>query len=140
VSALELDDIRRRVTPLETEMSELRESQWASRRAADLFSIVDRDLADINAKVSGHKRVLQALCDTQLEQGRELAEQRGILTEHTSILTEHSEALTALREGLAGQAGVLAKHGETLDAVMTELRAHGRILARFDPGDLPAGS
>src|SRR5215475_7926966 len=112
----ELNDIRQRVTDLEVEI-ELRKSRWDARRAGDLFAVmVDWDLADLRAMFSGHRRVLQALRDTQFEQGRELA--------------EHGEALTALRK-------TQVEHGEALGTVMAELRAHGRILARLDPGDRP---
>src|SRR5215475_7113969 len=111
----ELNDIRQRVTDLEVEI-ELRKSRWDARRAGDLFAMVDRDLADLRAMFSGHRRVLQASRDTQFEQGRELA--------------EHGEALTALRK-------TQVEHGEALGTVMDELRAHGRILARLDPGDRP---
>jgi len=103
----ELDDLRQRVTALENQVAELRESRSESRRAADLFALVDRDVADLTAAFSGQRQVLQALRDTQLEQGQ--------------VLAQHGQAL--------------AEQGQALGAVLAEIQAHGRVLARLDPGD-----
>jgi chromosome segregation ATPase len=103
----DLDDLRQRVTALENQVAELRESRSESRRAADLFALVDRDVADLTAAFSGQRQVLQALRDTQLEQGQ--------------VLAQHGQAL--------------AEQGQALGAVLAEIQAHGRVLARLDPGD-----
>jgi hypothetical protein len=103
----ELDDLRQRVTALENQVAELRESRSKSRRAADLFALVDRDVADLTAAFGGQRQVLQALRDTQLEQRQ--------------VLAQHGQAL--------------AEHGQALGAVLAELQAHGRVLARLDPGN-----
>ncbi len=110
----DLDDLRQRVTALENQVAELRESRSESRRAADLFALVDRDVADLTAAFSGQRQVLQALRDTQLEQGQ--------------VLAQHGQAL-------AEQGQALAEQGQALGAVLAEIQAHGRVLARLDPGD-----
>ena len=78
----ELDEIRQRLDALEAQVNVLTEGQAESRRAADLFAMVDRDVADLKQAFGAQRLVLQALRDTQVEQGR--------------TLVEHSQALGAI--------------------------------------------
>ncbi len=69
--------------------------------------MVDRDVADLKQAFGAQRHVLQALRDTQVEQGR--------------TLVEHGQALGAIVV--------------TLGSMQQTLAEHGRILARLDPGD-----
>jgi chromosome segregation ATPase len=66
----ELDEIRQRLDALEAQVSVLTEGQAESRRAAELFGMVDRDVADLKQAFGAQRHLLQALRDTQLEQGQ----------------------------------------------------------------------
>jgi hypothetical protein len=101
----ELDEIRQRLDALEAQVNVLTEGQAESRRAADLFAMVDRDVADLKQAFGAQRHVLQALRDTQVEQGR--------------TLVEHGQAL-----------GTIVV---TLESMQQTLADHGRILARLDP-------
>jgi chromosome segregation ATPase len=102
----ELDEIRHRLDALEAQVSVLTEGQSESRRAADLFAMVDRDVADLKQAFTGQRHVLQALRDTQLEQGRALG------------------AIVVTLESMQ----------ETQRSMQSTLAEHGTILARLDPG------
>jgi chromosome segregation ATPase len=72
----DMDELRERVSALESQMTELRANQQQThgeaRRAAELFAMVDRDVADLTAKSNAHTQVLQALRESQIEQGRDI--------------------------------------------------------------------
>jgi hypothetical protein len=105
----ELDEIRQRLGSLEQRVEVIEEGQAGSRRAADLFAVVDRDVADLREAFSAQRHVLQALRDTQLEQGRAFVDQGRAI------------------------GGIIV----TLQSVQDTLAEHGRILARLDPGEDP---
>ncbi len=146
----ELDEIRQRLTALETQVSTLHEEQAESRRAADLFAMVDRDVADISETFSAQRRVLQALRDTQMEHGKTLLEQGKMLgglvvdvielkqdaadVKHTlgeqgSVLAEHSSMLAEQGSVLAEQGSVLAEHSSMLAEQGSVLAEHSSMLA-----------
>ena len=110
----ELDEIRQRLDALEAQVSVLSEDQAESRRAADLFAMVDRDVTDLKQAFTAQRHVLQALRDTQLEQGRTLIEHGQVLGAIVVTLQSMQEAQQSMQETLTD---------------------HGRILARLDPGD-----
>ena len=66
----EFDEIRKRLESLETQVAALAEAQNEGRRAADLFAMVDRDVADLNTAFGMQRQLLQALRDDQVGQGK----------------------------------------------------------------------
>jgi hypothetical protein len=126
----ELEDIRQRLGALEQRVDVLEEGQSGSRRAADLFAVVDRDVADLREAFTAQRHVLQALRDTQLEQGRALG---GIIV----TLQSMQETQRTMQETLAEHTRVLAEHSTVLAEHSTVLADHGRVLARLDPGEDP---
>lgn len=64
----ELDETAQWVAALEVQVTELRALQGQmhgeSRRAAELFGMVDRDVADLTAKFTSQTRILQVLRTT----------------------------------------------------------------------------
>ncbi|MGH4016850.1 MAG: hypothetical protein ACRDSL_23560 [Pseudonocardiaceae bacterium] len=65
------DDLELRFTRLEHEVARLRE-EVASARA--LAALADRDVAEFRNEMRGHRQVLNALRETQLEQGQKIDE------------------------------------------------------------------
>jgi hypothetical protein len=63
------EELRRRMDAMEAEMDALRE-HVATTRA--VVAINDRDVAEFKTELRAHKQVLQALRETQIEQGRRL--------------------------------------------------------------------
>jgi uncharacterized coiled-coil protein SlyX len=125
----ELDDIRRRVEALETEVAGLRDVRGEARRAADLFAMVDRDVADLNAAFGAQRLVLQALRDTQLEQGRSLLEFRNAQAEQGRTLVDQGRTLAEQGRTLAEQSRTLAEQSRTLAEQGRTLAEQGRTLA-----------
>lgn len=110
----EFDDILKRLDVLETQVAALAEAQRESRRAADLFAMVDRDVADLSTAFGQQRQLLQVLRDEQIGQG--------------SSLAEYGQALDGIVATLRVIHDTQLKQGRYL----TE---HGRVLARLDPGD-----
>ncbi|HEY5352412.1 MAG TPA: hypothetical protein VIK57_08140 [Streptosporangiaceae bacterium] len=109
----EFDEIRKRLESLEAQVAALAEAQIVGRRAADLFAMVDRDVADLNTAFGTQRQLLQALRDDQVGHGKSLA--------------EHGQALD----------GIIATLRMIHDAQLKQgrhLAEHGRVLARIDPG------
>jgi chromosome segregation ATPase len=67
------DDLESRFTRLEHEVTRLREDV-ASARA--LAALADRDVAELRTEMRAHHKVLNALRETQLEQGQQIDELR----------------------------------------------------------------
>ncbi|WBB57838.1 hypothetical protein O7599_19350 [Streptomyces sp. WMMC500] len=65
----ETDELRRRIDALEAEMDALREHLTTTRA---VVAINDRDVAEFKSELRAHKQVLQALRETQLEQGKRI--------------------------------------------------------------------
>ncbi len=109
----EFDEIRKRLESLEAQVSALAEVQSEGRRAADLFAMVDRDVADLNTAFGTQRQLLQALRDDQVGQGH--------------CLAEHGQALD----------GIIATLRVIHDAQLKQSRhlaEYGRVLDRIDPG------
>ncbi|HEX2297587.1 MAG TPA: hypothetical protein VHH34_03560 [Pseudonocardiaceae bacterium] len=89
------DDIEARVSMLEHEVARLREqaalTSSDAAAARMLAAGADHDVSEVRAELRAHTRALNALRETQLEQGRTLAE-------HSQILAEHSQAAAGLDE------------------------------------------
>jgi septum formation inhibitor MinC len=152
----ELDEIRQRLDALEAQVNVLTEGQAESRRAADLFAMVDRDVADLKQAFGAQRHVLQALRDTQAEQGRTLVEHSQALGAIVVTLESMQETQRSMQESMhsmqATQRSMQADMQSMRDAqrstqedvrsvqgdvrsVQQTLADHGRILARLDPGD-----
>ena len=108
----EFDEIRKRLESLEAQVSALAEALTDSRRAANLFAMVDRDVADLSTAFGTQRQLLQALRDDQVGQGHSLS--------------EHGQALD----------GIIATLRVIHDAQLKQSRhlaEYGRVLARIDP-------
>lgn len=105
----EMDELRGRVSALESQMTELRANQQQThgeaRRAAELFVMVDRDVADLTAKSNAQTQVLQALRETQIEQGRDIA---ALKADVAHIKQDHGAKL----EQIVGLLGTLIEADE----------------------------
>jgi hypothetical protein len=120
----DIDDLRARLVVVEDQVTQLAEDAAATRALA---AMADRDVATFRQEMRGHTRVLNALRETQLEQGGTLAEHGRILGEHTRTLGEHTRML--------GEHGrMLGEHGRMLGEQGRTLAGHGETL-----GSLAAG-
>ncbi|MGH4021876.1 MAG: hypothetical protein ACRDT0_22105 [Pseudonocardiaceae bacterium] len=100
------DDIETRVAILEAEVARLREqaalTSSDAAAARMLAAGADHDVSEVRAELRAHTQGLNALRETQLEQGRAIAEQ--------------GRAIVSLRQDVAGQGQAIAG----LDRKMTE--------------------
>ncbi len=131
----ELDEIRQRLDTLEAQVSVLTEGQAETRRAADLFAMVDRDVADLKQAFTAQRHVLQALRDTQLEQGRTLVEHGQALGAIVVTLQSMQETQQSMQETQHSMQETQQSMQEAQHSMQETLADHGRILARLDPGD-----
>lgn len=110
IRAVPSDDLESRFTRLEHDVDRLRE-EVASARA--LAALVDRDVAEFRTEMRGHRQTLNALRETQLEQGQQIVGlhqeisglHQGISGLHQGIIDLGDE----MREGLASQATGMAQ-------------------------------
>jgi uncharacterized protein YukE len=107
------EKILKRLEDLENQVAALAEIRNESRRAADLFAMVDRDVADLNASFSAQRQLTQSLHDEQAGQ------------RHT--LSEQNQALDGIVATLRMIHETQLKHGR-------QLAEQGRVLARLAPG------
>jgi len=102
-------DLDHRVTVLESEVARLRElaalttSDAAAARV--LAGGADRDVSEVRAELRAHTQALNALRETQLEQGQTLAAQGQAMAEGFATLGTGMAQITVLLESLAGSAG-----------------------------------
>lgn len=130
----ELDEIRQRLDALEAQVNVLTEGQAENRRAADLFAMVDRDVADLKQAFGAQRHVLQALRDTQIEQGRTLLEHGQALGAIMVTLESMQETQQSMQEDMRSMRETQRSAQDDLRTVQQTLAEHGRILARLDPG------
>ena len=112
----DLDEIRDRMDALEAEVSRLREDAAATRT---LSAMADRDASEVRGALRAHTQSLNALRETQMEQGRTLdahtrtlhtlADAVGGLVTGQQVLTETVSDLAATVSGLAQTVGGLAQ-------------------------------
>jgi chromosome segregation ATPase len=107
----DIDELRDRLVVVEDQVTQLAEDAAATRALA---AMADRDVAAFRQEMRGHTRVLNALRETQLEQGR--------------TLHEHGRELGALRETQLEQGRTLEEQGRTLQEHGRTLQAHSRML------------
>jgi chromosome segregation ATPase len=145
VQVTELDDIRQRLGALEQRVDVLEDGHADDRRAAELFAVVDRDVADLKEAFSAQRHVLQALRETQLEQGRALVDQGraigGVIVTLQSI-QQSQEAMQQTQQSMQAEIQALQSDmgsvKSDMGSVKDTLAEHGRVLARLDPGEDPA--
>jgi hypothetical protein len=93
-----------------------------SRAARTLAAAADRDVSNVRAELHGHTRVLDALRETQLEQG--------------ATLREHGEALIRLENRMDRGFDTVDRRFETLHTGMVEITTLLRRLeTQSDPED-----
>lgn len=90
------DDLEARVTALESQMRLVRADAAAARVLA---GGADRDVSAFGAKLDAHTRALNALRETQLEQGVAI----GVLGQRVDGLTQRVDGLTQQVDGLTQQ-------------------------------------
>lgn len=88
------DELERRITAVEREIIALREQVTDTHTLA---AHADRDVADFRTELRAQTRLIGALHETQVEQGR--------------VLNSHGDAIESLRRD----------HGEKLDRIVTLL-------------------
>lgn len=93
-----LEELEARVAALESEVRAIKQDSAAARVLA---GGADRDVAAFAGKLETHKALLEALRETQVEQGRELTAQH-------QELTAQRQELTELREEMRDGFGTLA--------------------------------
>lgn len=107
------DDIEDRLAVPEREVARLREqtvlaNSEATAARADaaaarvLAGGTDRDLSEVRAELRAHIQALNALRETQLEQGREIAEMRAEMREGFAKQATGMAQITALLTVIAG--------------------------------------
>lgn len=96
------EDLESRLTRLEQEVDRLREETAAGRALA---ALADRDVAEFRTELRGHRQVLNALRETQLEQGQKLDEQGREMREGFATLATGMAQITALLTTIAGPEG-----------------------------------
>ncbi|MBO0824502.1 MAG: hypothetical protein J2P27_11710 [Actinobacteria bacterium] len=73
--------------------------------AETLARLADRDTSDIKASHAAIMRSMEALRETQIEQGQ-------VLADHTDQLTELRRGLGVVRDGVTTIIGLLGGHGQ----------------------------
>ena len=115
-------DLENRVGILEQEVAQLREQAALSSSDATAARVLaagaDRDVSEVRSELRAHTRALNALRETQLEQGR-------MLTEHGQMLTEHAQML-----GEYGQ--MLGEYGRAITGIRQQLGDHGLAIVSLD--------
>lgn len=105
------DDAEARFARLEHEVAELREQVTLARSDATaarvLASGADRDVSEVRAELRAHTQGLNALRETQLEQGREIAELR--------------QEMSELRQEMQGGFATMATGMARITALLTEI-------------------
>ncbi|MGH3766220.1 MAG: hypothetical protein ACRDS0_12270 [Pseudonocardiaceae bacterium] len=101
------DDLEARFSRLEHEVTLLREDV-ASARA--LAALADRDVAELRTEMRAHHKVLNALRETQLEQGQQIDDLRLEMRQEVGGLRQEVGGLgREMREGFAVQSTGMAQ-------------------------------
>ncbi|MGH3770800.1 MAG: hypothetical protein ACRDRW_05295 [Pseudonocardiaceae bacterium] len=99
------NDLEARVGTLEREVARLREeSALASSDAGAarlLAAGADHDVSEVRSELRAHTRALNALRETQLEQGRLLAEQGEAIAEQGEAIAGQGEAIVSLDQKMS---------------------------------------
>ena len=134
----DIAELRNRLVVVEDQVARLIDESAATRAIA---AMADRDVADHRQEMRGHTRVLNALRQTQIEQGETLAEHGRMLSDHTrtldrqtEMLEQHTRTLDGHTEMLEQHTGTLDQHTETLDQHTETLDQHGQALGTLVAG------
>jgi chromosome segregation ATPase len=101
------EDLESRFARLEHEVGRLREDV-ASARA--LAALADRDVAEFRTEMRSYRQVLNALRETQLEQGQQISELRVEMRQEINGLGREVDSLREeMRAGFALQATSMAQ-------------------------------
>lgn len=91
------DDLEDRLALLEREVARLREQVVLASSDAGAARVLaagaDHDVAEVRAELRAHTMVLNALRETQLEQGQTLQQHSQLLQQHSQLLQEHGQLL-----------------------------------------------
>lgn len=85
----EPDNLSQRVDALEDHAT----ARTDAAAARTLAAAADRDVSEVRAELRAHIASLNALRETQIQQGR-------VLNQHSQILDEHSRVLGTLKKGV----------------------------------------
>ncbi|MEV6878153.1 hypothetical protein [Amycolatopsis sp. NPDC051128] len=96
-----LEDLEARVTALEEQMQHTRRDAAAARVLA---GTADRDVSEFKQTLNGHTKVLNAVRETQVEHGRDIA---GLKTEVSSLRAEMQSGFTTVNIGMERMAQLL---------------------------------
>lgn len=113
------NDIENRVGILEREVARLREQAALTSSDANAARVLaagaDHDVSEVRSELRAHTRALNALRETQLEQGRMLVEQGQMLAEHGEAIVSLDQKMSAgfatLHTGMAKIAALLQNAG-----------------------------
>ena len=117
----DIAELRNRLVVVEDQVARLIDESAATRAIA---AMADRDVADHRQEMRGHTRVLNALRQTQIEQGETLAEHGRMLSDHTRTLDRQTEMLEQHTRTLDGHTEMLEQHTRTLDGHTEMLEQH----------------
>jgi chromosome segregation ATPase len=113
-------DLETRVEALEAEVARLREDGATTRAIA---ALADRDVAEIRTTHRATTAVLNALRETQLEQGQALQTIAGAVAGLTTQVAGLDAKVSTLAEGQARHEQILTQHGEMLTEILRRLPA-----------------
>lgn len=116
------DETEARFARLEREMAELREQVTLAKSDAAAARVLaagaDRDVSEVRAELRAHTQGLNALRETQLEQGREIAQLRQDVGDLRQDMGE-------LRQEMRGGFATMATGMTQIAALLTEIRGLG---------------
>jgi len=121
------DDVEARFTRLEHEVAELREQVALTRSDAAAARVLaagaDRDVSEVRAELRAHTQGLNALRETQLEQGQEINELRHEMREG---FTSQGRGIDALEREMRGGFATMATGMAQITALLTDIRGPER--------------
>ncbi len=121
------DDVEARITRLEHEVAELREQVALTRSDAAAARVLaagaDRDVSEVRAELRAHTQGLNALRETQLEQGQEINELRH---EMRKGFTSQGRRIDALEREMRGGFATMATGMAQITALLTDIRGPER--------------
>ena len=121
------DDVEARFTRLEHEVAELREQVALTRSDAAAARVLaagaDRDVSEVRAELRAHTQGLNALRETQLEQGQEINELRHEMREG---FTSQGRRIDALEREMRGGFATMATGMAQITALLTDIRGPER--------------
>ncbi|MEU0535689.1 hypothetical protein [Amycolatopsis tolypomycina] len=89
-----LEDLETRVTALEEQMQHTRQDAAAARVLA---GTADRDVSEFKQILNGHTKVLNAMRETQVEQGQNIS---GLKTDVADLRAEMQSGFTKVNVGM----------------------------------------